>query len=160
VIATIDPHGGPCDGGCVNWQLGSIVASVVLAAAMVATSGCGQYQEAPRDLTAMPQRPEVAPPTENGVGVIVGEVRVESLAASQPVTFQTVVLSQDGKVLGTSSTDSHGHFRFEKSGNGLYDDGVYDLALISDRYRGGSRIQYARFARRSYTLSATPRGSP
>ena len=142
----------------MNRQLGSIVAFVALAAE--AASGCGQYEAAPTDLTAMPKRPEAPPPTENGVGVIVGEVRVETLAASQPVAFQTVVLSQDGKVLGTSSTDGHGYFRFEKSGGALYDDGVYELSLISDRYRGSSRIQYARFARRSYTLSATPRGNP
>ena len=160
MIATIDPDGRPCDGGCVNRQLGSIVAAIALAAEVVAASGCGQYEAAPTDLTAMPKRPEAPPPMENGVGVIVGEVRVETLAASQPVAFQTVVLSQDGKVLGTSSTDGHGHFRFEKSGGALYDDGVYDLTLISDRYRGSSRIQYARFARRSYTLSATSRGNP
>jgi hypothetical protein len=163
VIATIDPDGRPCDGGRVKRQLGSIVASVVVSVALAvvaAASGCGQYEAAPTDLAAMPQRPEASSPTETGVGIIVGVVRVESLAASQPVTFQTVVLSQNGKVLGTSSTDGHGYFRFERSGGGLYDDGVYDLALISDRYRSSSRIQYARFARRSYTLSATPRGSP
>lgn len=144
----------------MNRQLGSIVAAVALAAELVAAPGCGQYEAAPTDLTAMPKRPEAPPPMENGVGVIVGEVRVETLAASQPVAFQTVVLSQDGKVLGTGSTDGHGRFRFEKSGGALYDDGVYDLTLISDRYRGSSRIQYARFSGRSYTLSATSRGSP
>jgi hypothetical protein len=160
VIATIDPDGRPCDGSCVDRRLGSIVASVALAAGAVADCGCGQYEAAPADLTAMPKRPEGPPPTENGVGVIAGEVRVESLAASQPVTFQTVVLSQDGKVLGTGSTDGHGHFRFEKSGGGLYDDGVYDLTLVSDRYRASSRIQYARFDKRSYTLSATSRANP
>jgi hypothetical protein len=157
VIATIDPNGRPCDGGFVNRQFGSIMASVALAAEVAAASGCGQYEAAPTDLTAMPQRPEAPARTEDGVGIIVGQVRVETLAASQPIAFQTVVLSQDGKVLGTSSTDGHGHFRFERSGGGLYEDGVYDLTLISDRYRSSSRVQYARFARRSYTLSATPR---
>jgi hypothetical protein len=160
VIATIDPEGGPCDGSRVNRRLGSFLASVVGAAAVVVASGCGQYEAAPTDLTAMPKRPEAAPATENGVGVIVGEVRVETLAASQPVAFQSVVLSQNGKVLGTSSTDGHGHFRFEKNGEGLFDDGDYDLTLVSERYRASSHIQYARFARRSYTLSATPRGGP
>jgi hypothetical protein len=160
VIAAIDRDGGPCDRGCVNRRLGSLMASIVLAAEGMAASGCGQYEAAPTDLTAMPKRPEAAPPIENGVGVIVGEVRVETLAASQPVAFQSVVLSQNGKVLGTSSTDGHGHFRFEKSSEGLFDDGDYDLTLVSDRYRASSHIQYARFARRSYILSATPRGGP
>lgn len=47
-------------------------------------------------------------------GVIVGEIRVETLAASQ------------------------------KRGEGLFDDSDYDLTLISDRYRAASHIQYAR----------------
>jgi hypothetical protein len=161
VIATIDPALRSCEVSGVNRQLGPSVASVVLAAAVVAASGCGQYEAAPTDLTAMPRRPEAAAaPAENGLGIIMGEVRVETLAASQPVAFQTVVLSQSGKVVGTSSTDGHGRFRFEKSGEGLFDDGDYDLTLVSDRYRATSHIQYTRFARRSYTLSATPREGP
>jgi hypothetical protein len=40
-------------------------------------------------------------------------------------------------VLGTSSTDGHGHFRFEKSGEGLFDDSDYDLMLISRPLPGG-----------------------
>jgi hypothetical protein len=144
----------------MNRRLASIAVGLALAVEVAGAAGCGQYEEAPRDLSAMPQRPDVAPAAENGVGVIAGEVRVETLAASLAVAFEKVSLSQDGKLLATSSTDGHGHFRFEKTGGGLYDDGLYDLSLVSDRYRGGSRIQYARLAGRSYVLRATPRASP
>jgi len=47
-----------------------------------------------------------------------------------------------------------------ETGQGLYDDGFYELTLLSDRYRGSSHIHYARFAKRTYELAAEPRKSP
>lgn len=137
-------------------------AAVVLSLQIAGAFGCASYGELPpTDPTvAVPQRPEVTPPVENGVGVIAGVVRVETLAASVSVAFETVGLLQDGKLLATSSTDGHGRFRFEKTGQGLYADGFYELTLLSDRYRGSSNIQYARFAKRSYELTVEPRKSP
>jgi hypothetical protein len=138
------------------------LAAVALSLQTAGAFGCASYAELPlTDPTvAIPQRPEVSPPAENGVGVIAGEVRVESLAASVSVAFETVGLLQDGKLLATSSTDGHGRFRFEKTGPGMYDDGFYELTLLSDRYRGSSHIQYARFAKRSYELRVEPRKGP
>jgi hypothetical protein len=156
VIVTTDGARRACDGGPVNRWRASIAAAVALAAQALATSGCGQYEEAPTDLTAMPKRPDVAPPPETNLGVIVGDVRVETLAASVAVAFEKIGLYQNGKLLATSSTDGHGTFRFEKTGPGIFDDGLYELTLLSDRYRGSERIQYARFARRTYRLTATP----
>jgi hypothetical protein len=137
-----------------------IAAAVALALQAGAAFGCGHYEEPLTDPAAIPQRPEVAPPAENGVGVIVGEVRVDSLAASVAVAFETVGLFQDGKLIASNTTDGHGRFRFDKGEARVYDDGFYELTLLSDRYRGTSRIQYARFARRSYHLTATLRGGP
>ena len=156
MIATTDGARRPWDGGRVNPWRASIAAAVVLAALALAASGCGQYEAAPTDLTAMPKRPDVTPPPESNVGVIVGEVRVETLAASVAVAFEKIGLYQNGKLLATSSTDGHGTVRFEKTGPGIFDDGLYELTLLSDRYRGSERIQYARFARRTYRLTATP----
>ena len=147
--------------GGVTPSRAPIAAALALAGQIASAAGCGGHYEEPlTDLAAMPQRPDVAPPAENGVGIIAGDVRVESLAASVAVAFETVGLFQDGKLLATSTTDGHGRFRFDKGEARFYDDGLYELTLLSDRYRGGSRIQYARFARRSYHLSATPRGGP
>jgi hypothetical protein len=138
------------------------IAAVALSLQTAGVSGCASYGELPPSdpTVAIPQRPEVSPPAENGVGVIAGEVRVETLAASVSVAFETVGLFRDGKLLATSSTDGHGRFRFEKTGQGLYADGFYELTLLSDRYRGSSHIQYARYARRIYELAAEPRKSP
>lgn len=138
------------------------IASVALWLQTAGALGCASYAELPATdpTVAVPQRPEVAPPAENGVGIIAGEVRVETLAASVPVAFENVGLFRDGKLVATSSTDGHGRFRFEKTGQGMYDDGFYELTLLSDRYRASSRIQYARFARRTYELAAEPRKSP
>ena len=101
-----------------------IAAAIALALQVGGACG-GHYEEPVTDLTAMPQRPEVAPPAENGFGVIAGEVRQESLAASLAVAFEKVGLFRDGKLLATSTTDSHGRFRFDKGEAQLYDDGLY-----------------------------------
>jgi hypothetical protein len=135
-------------------------AIVALAVQIGGACGCGHYEEPATDLTAMPQRPEVAPPAENGFGIIAGEVRQESLAASVAVAFETVGLFRDGKLLATSTTDGHGRFRFDRGEAKLYDDGFYQLTLLSDRYRGSARIQYAQYSKRSYLLTAEPRGRP
>jgi hypothetical protein len=146
---------------------GSIGGVVALLAQAVGGAGCGHYEEAVTDpTTAVPQRPEAASGSEVGVGVgvgvgvIAGEVRVESLAASIAVTFETVGLFREGTQLATTTTDAQGRFRFDKGEGAFFDDGAYELTLLSDRYRASSRIQYARFARRSYPLIATRRGSP
>lgn len=136
----------------------SIALLSALALQALGLSGCASYYEdSVKDPTAppMPQRPEPGPVPETGVGIIAGDVRVEALGASVLVTFEAVGLFQNGKLLATSTTDGHGHFRFAKAGDRqLYDDGVYELTLLSDRYRGSSRIQYARSAKRMYQLSA------
>ena len=144
----------------MNPSRAPLAATIALAVQVASAAGCGHSEDPRTDLTALPQRPDVAPPAENGVGIIAGDVRVESLAASVAVAFETVGLFQDGKLLATSTTDGHGRFRFDKGEARFYDDGLYELTLLSDRYRGGSRIQYARFANRSYHLAATPRGAP
>ena len=48
--------------------------------------GLRAVEAAPTNMTAMPRRPDVAPPADGDVGVIVGEVRVETLAASVAIT--------------------------------------------------------------------------
>ncbi len=142
----------------------SIVCVVALVAQTAGGAGCGHYEEAVTDpATAVPQRPEVARGAESGVdvgvGVIAGEVRVESLAASVAVSFETVGLFREGTELATTTTDARGRFRFDRAAGAFFDDGPYELTLLSDRYRGSTRIQYARFARRVYRLIATPRGT-
>lgn len=145
----------------------SLAAAVALAAQVVASAGCGHYEgpETRSDPVAVaPEQHHVANTSESGadvgVGVIAGEVRVEDLAASLAVTFETVGLFREGTQLGTTTTDARGRFRFDKGEAAFFDDGVYELTLLSDRYRGSARIQYARFARRSYRLVATRRGGP
>ena len=142
--------------------IAAAVAAVALAVEVGGACGCGTYQEPEpvTDLAAMPQRPEVAPPAESGVGVIAGEVRVESLAASVTLSFESVGLYRDGKLLASSTTDGHGRFRFDRGAAKPYDDGFYQLTLLSERYRGSTRIQYTRFGMRSYLLPAEPRGGP
>src|SRR5579863_3649930 len=66
----------------------------------------------------------------------------------------------DRRVLGTSSTDGHGHFRFEKSGEGLFDDSDYDLMSISLPLPGGLAHPVRALREAQLHLERTPRGSP
>jgi hypothetical protein len=166
-MAAIDPAGSACDAWRVKQALSSIVVAIAVASPVAAAAGCTHYEEQRDTSLALAQPPDRPRPAANedpgagaGVGVIAGEVRVETLAASITVAFETVGLYRDGQLLATCSTDGHGRFHFAKSGGQLYDDGPYELALLSDRYRGTSRIQYSRIARRVYRLTASPRAGP
>jgi hypothetical protein len=162
VTAAIDRGAPPCHAGRVTRALAPIAAAITSASLATIAPGCTHYEE-PRDerlaLAQPPDRqlPAASDDTGVGVGVIAGEVRVETVAVSMTVAFETVGLYRDGQLLATCNTDGHGRFRFAKSGGELFDDGLYELALLSDRYRGTSRIQYSRIARRVYRLSAAPR---